>query len=522
MPSLSLIDTAPPSNIDNDVRALLVDDDTFEGFHPRMENHLSQLKSQPDVLQPSEPTIDISDSNPKIIIIEPVPDSDGPNARPLHKFFANEISTSTALANSPFGKAGISHITRNPKRQLLVVTMKKDCPTNLNHLLQITNLGSWQVKCRLPLNQTICAGVIGPVGEDISNEELTTALRESGNTDVTAERILKGKEQTKTSMFKINFPSSNLPEYLYVGYQRFKVSPYVAKPWQCYRCQDFGHSAISCKGPPRCVACAGAHSVKDCTITGNPRCCNCNGPHTASYGGCPRMKQAKQVEKVRSYSKLSYRDALKVVRSSPQNSSLNPKPSGLRSPVLSTKLANHLGKSKSVDTGYRAPTCTVSTQTENVLEKPTLQNVPVCHLIKLLSKLLSLCKPNANIDFLDVVTKLTRDALHLEEPSGRQAEQDPPQNPGRVYLTLDEVPLLELPLSATDEEMTEALIQPSPVLGAPPRRRAATLYGKSPVIDSAALEGGSNQHSSKSKTKSTIMTKNVEGMQFSKCQPRKK
>jgi hypothetical protein len=70
--------------------------------------------------------------------------------------------------------------------------------------------------------------------------------------------------------------------------------------------------------------------------------------------------------------------------------------------------------------------------------------------------------------------------------------------------------------------MTEALIQPSPVLGAPPYQRAITLYGKSPVIDSAALEGGSNRHPSKSKTKLTIMTKNVDGMQFSKCQPRKK
>jgi hypothetical protein len=54
---------------------------------------------------------------------------------------------------------------------------------------------------------------------------------------------------------------------------------------------------------------------------------------------------------------------------------------------------------------------------------------------------------------------------------------------------------LELPLSTTDEEMTEALIQPSPVLGAPPYRRAITLYGKSPVIDSAAWrEVATNTH----------------------------
>jgi hypothetical protein len=39
----------------------------------------------------------------------------------------------------------------------------------------------------------MCSGVIAPFEEDISDEELTAALKESGHKDVSAEQILKGK-----------------------------------------------------------------------------------------------------------------------------------------------------------------------------------------------------------------------------------------------------------------------------------------------------------------------------------------
>ena len=468
---------------------------------------------------------------------------------------------------------GISHFSKNSKRQLLVVTVKGDAPNDLTQLLQVTKLGSWSVKCRLPLNQTMCSGVIGPFGEDISDEELTAALKESGHKDVSAARILKGRQQIRTSMFKIDFPSSTLPAYLYVGYQRFKVNPFVADPWQCYKCQNFGHNAASCKGSPRCVACSGAHSVKDCHHTGSPRCCNCGGPHTANYGGCPRMKQAKQVEKTRSCSKISYRDALKLVKASaPQNSIQQPAASASRTLNTSSTLANQHVKLRSKVTG--PATCTVGTQTADVQIRPTLQNVPVNHFIELLSKLLSLCKPNDNTDFLSVATKLTRDTLHLEQSSGIQTELDSTQKSSHgPYHSLDEVPLLELPLSSADEGTTEALFQPSPVLGAHPRCRTEAMNGKNPGMESAsineapflkhppviaeeemseatiqpspvigapphcvtaaicgkspgtdpwALREGSNRHPLESKIKSTPATKNARIMQSSKCPSKKK
>ncbi|KAF2348053.1 hypothetical protein FHG87_021189 [Trinorchestia longiramus] len=113
-------------------------------------------------------------------------------------------------------------------------------------LLKITEIGPWKVKCRFPANQSTSVGVIGPFGEDTSNEDLTEALKEAGFKGALAERIFKGKDKIKTSMFKIIFDSNSLPPYVRIGYQQYWVNTYIGKPWQCYKCQRFGHSAAFC------------------------------------------------------------------------------------------------------------------------------------------------------------------------------------------------------------------------------------------------------------------------------------
>ncbi|KAF2347349.1 hypothetical protein FHG87_021896 [Trinorchestia longiramus] len=128
-----------------------------------------------------------------------------------------------------------------------------------------------------------------------------------------AERIFKGKDKIKTSMFKVIFDSNSLPPYVRIGYQQYRVNTYIGKPWQCYRCQRFGHSAAFCRSAPRCVVCSGPHTSNECSKTTGRICCNCGGNHTANYGGCPKIKQAKEVEKTRQIQKLSYRDAVKQV-----------------------------------------------------------------------------------------------------------------------------------------------------------------------------------------------------------------
>ncbi|XP_071041837.1 protein FAM200C-like [Parasteatoda tepidariorum] len=50
------------------------------------------------------------------------------------------------------------------------------------------------------------------------------------------------------------------------------------RPIQCFRCQAFGHTQISCSSPPKCMKCAEGHHSFQCK---KPRdtpatCCNCN------------------------------------------------------------------------------------------------------------------------------------------------------------------------------------------------------------------------------------------------------
>ncbi|KAF2352550.1 hypothetical protein FHG87_016692 [Trinorchestia longiramus] len=182
-----------------------------------------------------------------------------------------------------------------------------------SELLKITEIAPWKVKCLLLANQSTSVGVIGPFGKDTSNKDLTEALKEAGFNGAVAERIFKGKEKIKTSMFKVIFDSSSLPPYVRIGYQQYRVNTYIGKLWQCYKCQRFGHSAAFCRSAPCCVACSGPHTSNECNKTTGQNCCNCGGNHTANYGGCPKMKQAKEMEKTCQTQKLSCRDAVKQV-----------------------------------------------------------------------------------------------------------------------------------------------------------------------------------------------------------------
>ena len=207
--------------------------------------------------------------------------------------------------------------------QILVVTLEGEPGVEMSVLLSTTQLGSWTIKCHVPVNHSKSIGVIGPMGKNIANEELAEALALAGHTGATADRIQKGKEKISTSMFKVTFNTCTLPTFVHLGYQRFQVNPFTAKPWQCYRCQRFGHSAISCRIAPCCVKCGGAHSIKDCTTLGAPHCSNCGGEHTASYGGCKFMKEAQEVEKVEAQQGIAYGDALRALRLCAKNHESN-------------------------------------------------------------------------------------------------------------------------------------------------------------------------------------------------------
>ena len=249
-----------------------------------------------------------------VILVQP----SSTNDEITKKFLNNDINIANGLKNSGFKDAGIESVNKNRSRNLLIVKIKNTDNETISSLLAITKLGNYDVNCRLPNNKTKSIGVIGPIGIDTPINDLQEEILSQNCNVEKIERIFKGKDRTPTMSVKVVFTESELPMYLYVAFQRFKVSRFVGNPWQCYRCQGFGHNAAHCRYKPRCLVCAGPHSLRDCTKKmaesriENVKCSNCKGDHTANYGGCPFYKDAKEVEKLRVSNKVSYRDAVKL------------------------------------------------------------------------------------------------------------------------------------------------------------------------------------------------------------------
>jgi len=396
-----------------------------------------------------------------VVLIEPIS-----NDQPTSKFFSNDLALSKALATSPFGQAGIFQIKKNLARNLLIV-MLETTVTCVPELLSVTKIGSWNVKCRLPHNQTHSVGVIGPFGEDLSDADLSLELSSAGYPEATAERICKGKDRIKTAMFKVNFATDTLPPYIYLGYQRFRVDTFVGKPWQCFKCQRFCHNAADCKNPPRCVGCSGPHNVKNCPNAGNsaPRCCNCGGPHTANYGGCSRMKFETQVEQTRTVKKMSYRDAVKVVNRSQPSRATQRQPELLNpfNNQQSSDAYNELNRAEHVQ-GQETPTRSVATQTLNSHEPLSAPcgDISVAKLVELLSKVLCLCGNTANIDIVEAVTRIAEETFKTNLPTlplhGVEASDEPTSE-------LHAVAPCEPDCAEVSPEMMDSEPEQSPIIG---------------------------------------------------------
>ena len=114
---------------------------------------------------------------------------------------------------------------------------------------------------------------------------------------------------TPSKTVLLHFNLDALPEYVYLGYLRFKVQLFVPKPLRCFHCNRFGHIAAHCKAKAKCAKCGGGHSLDACT--NDMKCPNCSGNHSASSKHCPKYLRESAVLKIKVSKRLSYADAVK-------------------------------------------------------------------------------------------------------------------------------------------------------------------------------------------------------------------
>ena len=243
----------------------------------------------------------------------------------MKQFFSNDLTFFNSVNVSPFGKSTILNITKNLRKSLLIIHLKSVSPDTTNSLLNIDQLNGFRIKVRLPAEEQFIRGVIGPIGVDTPVDEIKKNLLLSYPLLSEVQRIVRGPSKIPTLSVKLTFIGNRLPSEVILGYQRFPVNVYIGRPWQCYNCQKFGHNANACRSRPVCATCSDHHKTADCPQASVPfterqfKCANCQQAHSAGYGGCPNIRQAKQVEKCRAVQRLSYRDAVASVKNAQES-----------------------------------------------------------------------------------------------------------------------------------------------------------------------------------------------------------
>ena len=137
---------------------------------------------------------------------------------------------------------------------------------------------------------------------ELTEEPVSTVLRESEAQGVTSVTRLPSKMDRPNPLLKIRFCKTMLPSHLKASYIRYEVRPCMPLPRRCPRCLRYGHGRKICKGRARCRRCAGEHEADGCEAP--PHCTMGPHPDLARHQGSRRLV-ANGVKCMSNYSELS-------------------------------------------------------------------------------------------------------------------------------------------------------------------------------------------------------------------------
>ena len=123
----------------------------------------------------------------------------------------------------------------------------------------------------------------------------------------------RGYTEEASQHIKIEFVGE-MPDYIFLGSERFEVHPYVEEVIQCFNCQKTGHIAKNCKSITVCGFCSKKGHRKSDKVcrTSVPCCANCQGSHPTSYRGCVSFKREKLAKNIQAKDRTSIFEARKL------------------------------------------------------------------------------------------------------------------------------------------------------------------------------------------------------------------
>ena len=184
------------------------------------------------------------------------------------------------------------------------------------------------------------------------------------------------------------------------------------KVTQCFRCQQWGHSAINCGLTPRCVKCNESHEKGSCskiTREGDPTCCNCGGPHASNHRGCTAYKQ--HLEKIKARSRKSPTTSMQHNPVPLDSMSDFPRLSTQQVPVPTSSAAINVNTSESVSfaRSLNASNSTVDVFTKLTQAQAKLNSLPnISETIDIFIRMVDeLCACNDQKGQLNILIKYT-------------------------------------------------------------------------------------------------------------------
>lgn len=101
------------------------------------------------------------------------------------------------------------------------------------------------------------------------------------------------KAKGTKAMVVIHFNDSILPPHIYIEGQSIPVHPYKQRPFQCYKCLEYGHITKYCPySSEKCKNCSGTEHG-ECTLT--PKCKHCKGDHKPFSKECREFKLQDEI-----------------------------------------------------------------------------------------------------------------------------------------------------------------------------------------------------------------------------------
>lgn len=193
------------------------------------------------------------------------------------------------------------HIKKYPNNKQAIITNNIQDYTKIVTALKQTLVQHYTYTPKQIKTQ---AFILRGLNNDDDTDTILADLKQHETDTLTFQKVTKfNTKNAQSSLFLVSISCTSAVKDLFaikfvlyrcVKWERIRRSG----PTQCYRCQQYGHTAGNCNMKYRCVKCAEDHNFGECKVAPgeSPKeelyCVQCKKTgHPASYRGCPTYKE---------------------------------------------------------------------------------------------------------------------------------------------------------------------------------------------------------------------------------------